>query len=55
MKRLIARLAWGLYCWASNDRRIAGPRRNRNGEWERWDPRRCEVAVSELRPTWRQA
>jgi hypothetical protein len=47
LKALIARVAWALYCAASGDRRIAGPRDYRPTEW---DPRRCEIAVAELRP-----
>ena len=50
LKALIARAAWALYCWSSGDRRIAGPRDYRLAEW---DPRRCEVAVAELRPAGR--
>ena len=50
LKALIARLAWWVYCAASGDRRIAGPRTYRTAEW---DPRRCEVAVAELRPAGR--
>ena len=50
LKVLIARLAWWVYCVASGDRRIAGPRDYRPTEW---NPRRCEVAVAELRPAGR--
>ena len=50
LKALIARLAWALYCWSSGDRRIADPRDYRTAEW---NPRRCEVAVAELRPAGR--
>jgi len=50
LKALIARLAWWVYCAASGERRIAGPR-----GWPPtdWDPRRCEIAVAELRPAGR--
>jgi len=50
MKAMIARLAWWVYCAASGDRRIAGPRDYRPTEW---NPRRCEIAVAELRPAGR--